>query len=210
MVDGYVFEKCHMYALSCVNAIIWSWHVLVAWLCLICGWIASLLIIWSQRLICHHECLALLLYLVEGHQFPFVAFYDSCHVTSRNGCHLRCHACKPSHLRYHACTPCHQSKRGKPRQIRAWHMDFTWIHGPIRAPKPPQEHVYTGDRLKCPQDSHPEEAHPEWGPLGIGRPYRIGRTDLGSVNPWLPCGACPLVLEAIPGVFHSLRQCFGL
>jgi hypothetical protein len=45
----------------------------VAWLCLICGWIASLLIIWSQRLICHHEYLALLLYLVEGHKFLFVA-----------------------------------------------------------------------------------------------------------------------------------------
>jgi hypothetical protein len=73
MVDGYVFEKCHMYALSWVNAFIWSWHVLVAWLCLICGWIASLLIIWGQRLSCHHECLALLLYLVEGPKFLFVA-----------------------------------------------------------------------------------------------------------------------------------------
>jgi hypothetical protein len=31
--------------------------------------------------------------------------------------------------------------------------------------------------------------------------HRIVRTD---------CGACPLVLEAIPGVFHSLRQCSGL
>jgi hypothetical protein len=31
------------------------------------------LIIWGQRLICHHECLALLLYLVEGHKFLFVA-----------------------------------------------------------------------------------------------------------------------------------------
>jgi hypothetical protein len=64
--------NCHMYALSCVNAFIWSWHVLVAWLCLICGWIASLLIIWGQRLTCHHECLALLIYLVEGPKFLFV------------------------------------------------------------------------------------------------------------------------------------------
>jgi hypothetical protein len=39
MVDGYVSEKCYMYALLWVNAFIWSWHVLVAWLCLICGWI---------------------------------------------------------------------------------------------------------------------------------------------------------------------------
>jgi hypothetical protein len=73
MVDGYAFEKCHIYALSCVNASIWSWHVLVSWLCLICGWIASLLIIWGQRLICHHECLAILLYLVEERKFLFVA-----------------------------------------------------------------------------------------------------------------------------------------
>jgi hypothetical protein len=47
--------------------------MLVAWLCLICGWIASLLIIWGQRLICHHECLALLLHLVEGPKFLCVA-----------------------------------------------------------------------------------------------------------------------------------------
>jgi hypothetical protein len=72
MVDGYAFEKCHIYALSCVNASILSWHVLVAWLCLICDWIASLLIRWGQRFICHHECLALLLYLMEGHKFLFV------------------------------------------------------------------------------------------------------------------------------------------
>jgi hypothetical protein len=73
---------CHMYALSCVNAFIWSWYVLVAWLCLICGWIASLLIICGQRLICHHECLALLPYLVEGHKFLFVA--KTFHVPNMN------------------------------------------------------------------------------------------------------------------------------
>jgi hypothetical protein len=76
------FKKCHIYALSCVNAFIWSWHVLVAWLCLICGWIASLLIIWGQRRICHHECLAPLLYLVEGHKFFFVA--KTFHVPNMN------------------------------------------------------------------------------------------------------------------------------
>jgi hypothetical protein len=77
-----LLEKCHIYALSCVNAFIWAWHVLVAWLCLICGWIASLLIIWGQRLICHQECLALLLYLVEGHKFLFVA--KTFHVPNMN------------------------------------------------------------------------------------------------------------------------------
>jgi hypothetical protein len=99
MVDGYVFEKYHIYALSCVNASIWSWHVLVALLCLICGWIASLLIIWGQRLICHHECLALLLYLMEGHKFLFVA--KTFHVPFTNlkmkwkllGNVLPCHMC---------------------------------------------------------------------------------------------------------------------
>jgi hypothetical protein len=73
MVDSYAFEKCHMYALSCVNAFTCSWLVFVALPCLICGWIASLLIIWGQRLICHHECLALLIYLVEEPKFLFVA-----------------------------------------------------------------------------------------------------------------------------------------
>jgi hypothetical protein len=62
------FEKYYICALSCVNAFIWSWHVLVAW----CGWIASLLIIWGQRLNYHHKCLTLMLYLVEGHKFLFV------------------------------------------------------------------------------------------------------------------------------------------
>jgi hypothetical protein len=31
------------------------------------------LIMWGQRLICHHECSTLMLYLVEGHKFVFVA-----------------------------------------------------------------------------------------------------------------------------------------
>jgi hypothetical protein len=39
---------------------------------------------------------------------------------------------------------------------------------------------------------------------------RIDRTNLGSADPGPPRGACPLVLEAIPGVFHSLRRCSGL
>jgi hypothetical protein len=99
MVDGYAFEKCHIYALSCVNAFILSWHVLVAWLCLVCVWISSLLIIWGQRLIFHHECLALLLYLVEGHKFFFVA--KTFHVPNMNlkmNCKmlenvLPCHRC---------------------------------------------------------------------------------------------------------------------
>jgi hypothetical protein len=40
---------------------------------------------------------------------------------------------------------------------------------------------------------------------------RIDQTDLGSVDPGLPRGACPLDLETIPGVFHSiLRRCSGL
>jgi hypothetical protein len=81
MVDGYVFEKCHMYALLWVNAFIWSWHVLVAWLCLICDWIAYFahmgpkahLPSWMFRL---------MLYLVEGHKFLFVA--KTFHVPNMN------------------------------------------------------------------------------------------------------------------------------
>jgi hypothetical protein len=41
---------------------------------------------------------------------------------------------------------------------------------PTRAPKSPQEHVYTGDQAKGEHDSHPEEAHLEGGPLGVGLP----------------------------------------
>jgi hypothetical protein len=64
--------KCLYMILTCV----------MACSCLICGWIGSLLIIWGQRLICHHECLALLLYLVEGHKFLFVA--KTFHVPFKN------------------------------------------------------------------------------------------------------------------------------
>jgi hypothetical protein len=43
----------------------------------------------------------------------------------------------------------------------------------------------------------------------VGQPW-IGQTDLGSADPGLPRGTCPLVLEAIPGVFHFfLRRCSG-
>jgi hypothetical protein len=46
-------------------------------------WLDSLfLIIWDQRLISHHECLALMLYLVEGHKFLFVA--KTFHVPNMN------------------------------------------------------------------------------------------------------------------------------
>jgi hypothetical protein len=74
MIHGWwlFLKMSHICSLMC-NAFIWSWHVLVALLCLICCWIASLLIIWGQRLNCHHECLALLLHLMEGHKFLFVA-----------------------------------------------------------------------------------------------------------------------------------------
>jgi hypothetical protein len=94
--------------------------------------------------------------------------------------------------------------------IHASHVNFTWIHGPTKVPKPPQEHVYTGDRPKGPHDSHPEEAHLKGAHLGWVDPW-IGRTDNGSADPGPPHGACPLVLEAIPGVFHSSwRWCLDL
>jgi uncharacterized metal-binding protein len=41
-----------------------------------------ILIIWGQSLICHHECLDLMLYLVEGHKFLFVA--KTSHVPNMN------------------------------------------------------------------------------------------------------------------------------
>jgi hypothetical protein len=81
MVDGYAFQKCYMYALLWVNAFISSWHVFVAWLCLICGWIAyfdhmgpkSHLPSWMFNP---------MLDLVEGHKFLFVA--KTFHVPNMN------------------------------------------------------------------------------------------------------------------------------
>jgi hypothetical protein len=75
-------------------------------------------------------------------------------------------------------------------------VDFTWIHGPNRAPKPPQEHVYTRDRPKSPHDSHPEEAHPKWGPQGVSQPHRSAEPTLRPPpTQGLPRGASPLVLQ---------------
>jgi hypothetical protein len=46
-------------------------------------WLDSLfLIIWGQRLICHHECLAPMVYLVEEHKFLFV--FKTFHVPNMN------------------------------------------------------------------------------------------------------------------------------
>jgi hypothetical protein len=81
MVDGYVFEKCHMYALLWVNAFLWSWHVLVAWLCLIFGWIAYFDHMGPKAHL-PSWMLALLLYLVECHKFLFVT--KTFHVSNTN------------------------------------------------------------------------------------------------------------------------------
>jgi hypothetical protein len=80
-VDGYIFEKYHMYALLWVNAFIWSWHVLVVWLCLICGWIADFDHMGPKAHL-PSWMLALMLYLVEGHKFLFVA--KSLHLPNMN------------------------------------------------------------------------------------------------------------------------------
>jgi hypothetical protein len=69
--------------------------------------------------------------------------------------------------RMHAMSPIQERQAPINQSVtHGLHLD-PW---PTRAPKPPQEHMYTRDRLNGPQDNHPEEAHPEWGPLGIGRP----------------------------------------
>jgi hypothetical protein len=62
-------NKCHYMILTCFSG-----------LAMLNLWLDKLiLIIWGQRLICRHECLALMLYLVEGHKFLFVA--KTFHVT---------------------------------------------------------------------------------------------------------------------------------
>jgi hypothetical protein len=64
-----------------------------------------------------------------------------------------------------------------------------------------------GTDLRAHKTATSRKHTPSGAHLGSADP-RIGRTDLGSVDPGLPRGACPLVLEAVPGVFQSsLRRC---
>jgi hypothetical protein len=125
--------------------------------------------------------------------------YDLCYVTARSSYHHKCHACKLSHPRCPTCMPCHQSKGGKPRRIRMWHVNFTWIHRPTRAPKPHQEHVYIRTHLRAHRTATLRKHTTSGAHLGSADP-RISRTDDGSVDPELPHGACLLVLEAILSV----------
>jgi hypothetical protein len=132
-----------------------------------------------------------------------VANSPSIHATSSQPRKVRHHIC-------HACKTCHQSKGGKPRWIRAWHVDFTWIHGPTRASKPPQEHVYTEDWLEDPQDNHLDKHTPS-GAIG-GRPTpQVGWTDLVPATQGLPHGGSWLVPHSIPGclqLFHTGAQAY--
>jgi hypothetical protein len=67
-----------------------------------------------------------------------------------------------------------------------------------------------GTDLRAHRTSTSRKHTPSGAHLGSTNP-RISRTDLGSVDPGLPRGACPLVLQAIPRVFHYfLRWCSGL
>jgi hypothetical protein len=138
-----------------------------------------------------------------------LTFYDSCHVTARSGCHLRCHACKLSHLG--ATHTCHVTN---PREASPDESECdTWTsHGSMGPP----EHLNRlknmctpGTDLRTHRTTTQRKHTPSGAHLGSADP-RIGRTDLGSVDPGLPRGTRPLVLEAIPGVFHSLCRCSGL
>jgi hypothetical protein len=66
-----------------------------------------------------------------------LTFYDSCHVSQKRDA-----TSDPMHAR-HVIDP-----GGKPRRFRAWHMDFTWIHGPTRASKPPKKMCTLGTDLR--------------------------------------------------------------
>jgi hypothetical protein len=64
--------------------------------------------------------------------------------------------------------------------------------------------------LRTHRTATPRKHTPSGAYMGSADP-RISRTALGLVDPGLPRGACPLVLEAIPEVFHSfLCWCSGI
>jgi hypothetical protein len=139
-----------------------------------------------------------------------LTFYDSCHITATSGCHLSCHACEQSHRMCHTCMPCHQSKGSKPRQIRARQWTSHVSMGPLECLNRLKNTCTPGTDLRTHRTATPRKHTPSGAHLGSTDP-RIGRTDLGSVDLGLPRGACPLVLEAIPRVFHSfLHRCSGL
>ena len=74
---------------------------------------------------------------------------------------------------------------------RGRHMD-PWAHkGMQTAPKQGGHRELTSG----PTEQSPRESTPRVGPKGVAR------TDLVAPTQGLPRGACPLVLEAIPGVF---------
>ena len=64
--------------------------------------------------------------------------------------------------------PCHPSTGSNPDESEGDTWTSQGLKGP-RAGKPPQTQVDTENRHTGPQDSHHEEAHPEWGPQGVGR-----------------------------------------
>jgi hypothetical protein len=130
------------------------------------------------------------------------------HTTSpqlRSGCHLKCHVC----------TPCHQSKGGKPRRIRVWHVYF---HGSMDPPERLNRLKSTctleidlrAHKTVTPRKHSTRGATKKSADTGIGRPCdRSYRPLVGWSGP--PRGAFPLVLEAIPRVFHSTwRWCSSL
>jgi hypothetical protein len=90
----------------------------------------------------------------------------------------------------------------------------TWIsHGSMGPPYRLNRLKNTctpGTDLRAHRTATPKKLTSSGAHLGSADP-RIGRIDLGSLDPGLPRGTRPLVLEAIPGVFHSLlRWCTGL
>jgi hypothetical protein len=68
----------------------------------------------------------------------------------------------------------------EPRWIRDHHVCITWILWPMRVPKPPKTHMYTGNRPQGPPVSHSEKAQAEAGHVGVSRPWdRVNRPLVG-------------------------------
>jgi hypothetical protein len=97
----------------------------------------------------------------------------------------------------------HWSKGGKHRQIREWHVDFKWIQGPTRYPKRLQTHHAPGTDLGVHLPATGRKHSRTCDPPGLADP-RIDQTNLGSVDPGVPCSACTLVPKCSSRIWSTL------
>jgi hypothetical protein len=135
----------------------------------------------------YHPASSKLWYLTA---WSFVNFQEKLTGTSFALC-----ACEASFVRLAVCLA-----------LSAPFASTTWTsHGPMGPPEHLNRLKSTctwGTDLRAHMTATPRKHTPRGGHLGSANPW-IGQTDLRSADPGPSHGACPLVLEAIPRVFHS-------